>query len=393
MPPKRSQRRKRPAQAGLAAEPPARRSRRTSTRHATLASESTQLTTAEPSNSPPDSTSGVTARSAPFSADQIQALVSTVAAEVTKQLTAQFPALTDVQGTETPTPVASRLPLETGPVPFLPQPTPAVESVAVPTMVNRAIAEAHAQIAGAPQLTNINTVEQRNGTPTQIFLSTSLPIDSRVSAKLKGKIWDEEFVDFGSLLGNPGSEKYQFAVQNSDAGLPASFCLEPVSRSRKITTIEAWHQAFLIFVGIYTQKYPLEAPALMKYGQIIRDLAARGQNWRFYDENFRYLRQTQASLVPWGSIHGELWLRSQYSTKSPSVIPAHNSKLGTASVPNGYCFKFHRGQSCSSNCAFKHNCFKCKGAHRASLCNFRAPTGKSSTTFDRQTKSSASNTS
>ncbi len=133
MPPKRSQRRKRPAQAGLAAEPPARRSRRTSTRHATLASESTQLTTAEPSNSPPDSTPCVTARSAPFSADQIKALVSTVAAEVTKQLTAQFPALTDVQGTETPTPVASRLPLEPGPVPFLPQPTPAVESVAVPT--------------------------------------------------------------------------------------------------------------------------------------------------------------------------------------------------------------------------------------------------------------------
>ncbi len=110
MPPKRSQRRKRPAQAGLAAEPPARRSRRTSTLHATLASESTQLTTSEPSNSPPDSTPCVTARSAPFSADQIQALVSTVAAEVTKQLTAQFPALTDVQGTETPTPVASRLP-------------------------------------------------------------------------------------------------------------------------------------------------------------------------------------------------------------------------------------------------------------------------------------------
>ncbi len=244
-----------------------------------------------------------------------------------------------------------------------------------------------------PQLTNINTVEQRSGTPTKIFLSTSLLIDSRVSAKLKGKIWNKEFVDFGFLLGNPGSEKDQFAIQNSDSGLPASFCLEPVSRSRKITTIEAWHKAFLIFVGIYTQKYPLEAPALMKYGQNIRHLAACSQNWHFYDENFQYLRQTQASLVPLGSTNGELWLRSQYSTKSPSVIPAHNSKLGTTSVPNRYCFKFHRGQSCSSNCAFKCNCFKCKGAHRTSLCNFRAPTGKSSTTSDHQTKSSASNTS
>ncbi len=59
----------------------------------------------------------------------------------------------------------------------IPSATVAVESVAVPTMVNRAIAEAHAQIAGVPQLTNINTVEQCTGTPTQIFLSTSLPID------------------------------------------------------------------------------------------------------------------------------------------------------------------------------------------------------------------------
>ena len=30
----------------------------------------------------------------------------------------------------------------------------------------------------------------------------------------------------------------------------------------------------------------------MKYSEIIRDLAARGYNWRYYDENFRYLRQT-----------------------------------------------------------------------------------------------------
>ena len=54
----------------------------------------------------------------------------------------------------------------------------------------------------------------------------------------------------------------------------------------------------------------------MKYGQTIRDLAARGQNWRFYDENFRFLRGTQASLVPWRSIHGELWLRSQFPAKA-----------------------------------------------------------------------------
>ena len=52
-------------------------------------------------------------------------------------------------------------------------------------------------------------------------------------------------------------------------------------------TIDTWQQAFHIFVGVYALKYPHEAPALMKYGQTIRDVAARGQNWRFYGEHFR----------------------------------------------------------------------------------------------------------
>ena len=63
-------------------------------------------------------------------------------------------------------------------------------------------------------------------------------------------------------------------------------------------SIKVWQQAFLSLVGAYS------ASTLMKYGQTIRDLAVRGQNGHLYDENFRYLRGTQASLVPWVSIHG-----------------------------------------------------------------------------------------
>ena len=89
-----------------------------------------------------------------------------------------------------------------------------------------------------------------------------------------------------------------------------------VSRLKKIQTIDVWLQVFHIFVGIYTQKYPHEAPALMKYWHTIQDLATRRQNWRFYDENFRYLRQTQRSLVPWRFIHKELFHVSPW----PSVF-------------------------------------------------------------------------
>ena len=35
----------------------------------------------------------------------------------------------------------------------------------------------------------------------------------------------------------------------------------------------------------------MEAPALMKYSEVVRDLALRGADWRFYDTQFRLLRQ------------------------------------------------------------------------------------------------------
>lgn len=72
-----------------------------------------------------------------------------------------------------------------------------------------------------------------------------------------------------------------------------------------------WVTAYQIFVGVYTQKYPVEAPLLMKYSEVIRDLAARGYNWCYYDENFRYLRQKEPKAYSWGSVNWELWIRSQ----------------------------------------------------------------------------------
>ena len=56
----------------------------------------------------------------------------------------------------------------------------------------------------------------------------------------------------------------------------------------------------------------------MKYGELVQDLAARGGNWRFYDENFRFLRQTQPASFPWGVIDWELWMQAIQSFKKPT---------------------------------------------------------------------------
>ena len=160
--------------------------------------------------------------------------------------------------------------------------------------------------------------------PNDVFMSVNLPIGARIPAKVRTKILQNEFVDFGSLLVNQAFEdKFQITLQASREGTSPSLALEPVNRAKRITTIDVWLQAFHVFVGIYTAQYPHEAPGLMKYGATIQDLAARGHNWRFYDENFRFLRQSQATTLPWGTIHWELRLRSQGNVKKINSIGAN----------------------------------------------------------------------
>ena len=190
---------------------------------------------------------------------------------------------------------------------------------------------------------------------------------------LRTKIWGQEYVDFGSLLTNQVLDnQYQITVQNAASDTAPSLCIEPVTKPKKITSIEAWISSFHVFVGVYTKKFPHEAPALMKYGEIIQDLAVRGHNWKFYDDNFRFLRQAHGALLPWDRIHGELWLKSQNvlrKTSPPQFSAPQRTKPD--SIPKGYCFRFHKGRKCPPGCAFKHLCYRCEGSHVVTKCNFR----------------------
>ena len=217
--------------------------------------------------------------------------------------------------------------------------------------------------------------------PNDVFMSVNLPIDARVPAKIRSKIIQNEFVDFGSLLVHPAfKDKFHITLQPSQEGSTPLLSLEPLIKTKRITSIDVWLQAFHVYVGIFTAQRPHEAPGLIKYGATIQDLAARGHNWCYYDENFRFLRQSQATSLPWGTIHWELWLKSQINTKksisAPGVAKAHD-------VPRRYFFKFHRGGHCSG-CSFKHSCSKCDGPHRAINCNFRAFSKRNNTHFPNQ---------
>ena len=121
--------------------------------------------------------------------------------------------------------------------------------------------------------------------------------------------------------------------------------LEPNQKSKQIYSIDMWITAFQIFVGIYTQKYLCEVPMLMKYYDIICDLAARGCNWHYYDKNYHYLQQKEPQAHSWGSMHWELWIRSQPpKNNTPQNKQFEGDSKSRFLVPKGYCWKYHGGQ-------------------------------------------------
>ena len=67
------------------------------------------------------------------------------------------------------------------------------------TVVQGSLADVSAAVTGLVP----STSEGPPSTPGQCFQSVSLPVDARVSEKLREKIWKDEFVDFGCLLANP----------------------------------------------------------------------------------------------------------------------------------------------------------------------------------------------
>ena len=199
----------------------------------------------------------------------------------------------------------------------------------------------------------------------------SVPLDARLDAKIKTKIWSNEYFEFGQLLHSiPTDNKYRISILDAMGNATPSLCLELTRKAKAITTIEEWTNAFQVFVGVYTSKFPHESPALMKYSEVVRNLASRSGDWKFSDTNFRYMRQQNPAGMPWGAPHWELWIRAQHFPQSVKK-PNFTKPLSTIMVPKGYCRKFHTGAACSG-CTYKHECHKFGTVHPVYKCNFRA---------------------
>ena len=74
--------------------------------------------------------------------------------------------------------------------------------------------------------------------PTSKFTSVSVPLASRVSERIKAKIWADEYIDFARLLSaETESQQYSFKVNGSSGSSPV-LSLEPTNKIRPITRFE-----------------------------------------------------------------------------------------------------------------------------------------------------------
>lgn len=111
------------------------------------------------------------------------------------------------------------------------------------------------------------------------------------------QIWRGDYINLAILLKGP--------VELSELSRGQSLHVMPngqiESRHKelrgKITSIERWTDAFMIFMSVCLRKDPTLAQDLIKYMWVIRDAAAKFKkfDWQTYDEQFR-LRQAHLCL-------------------------------------------------------------------------------------------------
>jgi len=216
------------------------------------------------------------------------------------------------------------------------------------------------------------------------YIALQRPLDLKVDVKIKDKIWSNQFVDLASLLDTraDGSQALRLV---SVEGEPIRFTTQ--KPDSKINSLGKWTDAFMVFMTVYTRKYPHETAHLMAYMQLIKRLALKGGDFVYYDEEFRYLRQH--GLQGW-EVHTDLWLEARdirgsqaggnkpygkgYNGKSNNNSFRGQSKTwNRSSHPKGYCFRYHSTGRCKNipECTFKHTCYNhgCGGRHPVFSCN------------------------
>ena len=199
------------------------------------------------------------------------------------------------------------------------------------------------------------------------YTPTDLPVDLKVSDKSKNLIWSNQYIDLAVLL-DPSLEIHK-PKNELLSQLGEELNLAPKKNARYITSLGQWCSAFTVYITVYCQKFPAQLPHLFTYMNTVKKLSHRNGAYLTYDEEFRYLRQSQP--LQWNVTHPGLWMECRDNPNSSKGQKngrdkKHNSNrfqnsdynVKKQSHPTGYCFRYHTYGKCGRNgCGYKHFCY------------------------------------
>jgi hypothetical protein len=193
--------------------------------------------------------------------------------------------------------------------------------------------------------------------------SVHAELSCTLNDSLKSKIIEEKYIDLSLLLPSISSQGFESAESNKLVLNLAGELQVKKSRSQKIANMEAWTDAFIVYMSVYLSVHVNKTQELLKYMNTIRlgEKRIRGLGWKAYDEQFRY-RMSVNPNNSWGKIDDELWLLFMFPQNQsfPSVT-------GQGSNANK-CFDYNFRQCIRIICHYIHACLNCGYNHPSRLC-------------------------
>ncbi|XP_060583392.1 uncharacterized protein LOC132739660 [Ruditapes philippinarum] len=130
----------------------------------------------------------------------------------------------------------------------------------------------------------------------------------------------------------------------------------------EIKTMEAWHNAYPIFVSVFLEKSPELGPALMKHSSTVQNLAKLAGTYAAikYDTQFRKLREECPTTTPWDMPNMELYNKAITDGLSFQQKFRPGQRGQTNNLFRGKrtqtCNLYNEGICYRNNCRFQHIC-------------------------------------
>lgn len=192
------------------------------------------------------------------------------------------------------------------------------------------------------------------------LISISDELGVHVPQTIKDKIWSKQYIDLSKII---NSETVDTSAQDSHkfSIVEGQLVIEPKTKTNKITSINTWLDAFLIFSSIYLARHPSDIQGILKYIHTIRLGYSRNinGNWIEYDRQFP-LKMSKNTSISFGSIDAELWLLYMHAQVQQTPQQSKSSLK---------CFDYNFKGSCPKpQCSFQHICMHCNKSHPRMHC-------------------------